>query len=46
MMVMAGVFRAITGLVAIFQNEFYVATRNHLFQSTPPPGAGSTWWSS
>jgi hypothetical protein len=29
---MAGVFQAISGLVAIFQNEFYVATRNYLFQ--------------
>ena len=32
MMIMAGVFQAIVGLVAIFQNEFYVATRNYLFQ--------------
>jgi hypothetical protein len=32
MMIMAGVFQAIAGLVAIFQNEFYVATRNYLFQ--------------
>ena len=32
MMIMAGVFQAISGLVAIFQNEFYVATRNYLFQ--------------
>src|SRR5215203_5570450 len=32
MMIMAGVFQALAGLVAIFQNEFYVATRNYLFQ--------------
>jgi len=32
MMMMAGVFQALAGLVAIFQNEFYVATRNYLFQ--------------
>ena len=32
MMIMAGVFQAISGLVAIFQNEFYVVTRNYLFQ--------------
>jgi hypothetical protein len=32
MMLMAGVFQAIVGLVAIFENEFYVATRNYLFQ--------------
>jgi hypothetical protein len=31
-MIMAGVFQAISGLVAIFENEFYVATRNYLFQ--------------
>ena len=32
MMLMAGMFQALAGLVAIFQNEFYVATRNYLFQ--------------
>jgi hypothetical protein len=32
MMLMSGVFQAIEGLVAIFENEFYVATRNYLFQ--------------
>jgi hypothetical protein len=32
MMLMVGVFQAIEGLVAIFENEFYVATRNYLFQ--------------
>ena len=32
MMIMAGCFQAFTGLVAIFENEFYVATRNYLFQ--------------
>ena len=32
MLLMVGVFQALQGLVAIFQNEFYVATRNYLFQ--------------
>ena len=32
MMLMSGMFLALTGLVAIFENEFYVATRNYLFQ--------------
>ena len=32
MMIMIGVFQALAGLVAIFQNEFYVATRNYLFK--------------
>jgi hypothetical protein len=31
-MIMSGVFQAITGLVGVFANEFYVATRNYLFQ--------------
>src|SRR5215218_10509160 len=32
MMIMVGVFQALQGLVGIFENEFYVATRNYLFQ--------------
>jgi hypothetical protein len=32
MMIMSGVFQALAGLVAIFENEFYVPTRNYLFQ--------------
>jgi hypothetical protein len=32
MMMMSGVFEALAGLIAIFQNEFYVQTRNYLFQ--------------
>jgi hypothetical protein len=32
MLIMVGVFQALQGLVAIFENEFYVATRNYLFQ--------------
>jgi hypothetical protein len=32
MMIMVGVFQAIQGLVAIFENEFYVSTRNYIFQ--------------
>ena len=32
MMIMAGCFQAFIGLIAIFENEFYVATRNYLFE--------------
>ena len=32
MMLMAGSFQALQGLIAIFENEFYVATRNYVFQ--------------
>jgi hypothetical protein len=32
MMIMAGIFQAFAGLVALFENEFYAATRNYLFQ--------------
>lgn len=32
MMIMAGTFQFFAGLIAIFENEFYVATRNYLFQ--------------
>ena len=32
MMLMTGMFQALAGLVAIFENEFYVSTRNYLFQ--------------
>jgi hypothetical protein len=32
MMLMSGIFQAIQGLIGIFENEFYVATRNYLFQ--------------
>src|SRR5215208_4888045 len=32
MMIMAGVFQALQGIIAIFVNEFYVATRNYTFQ--------------
>jgi hypothetical protein len=32
MMIMIGIFHAIAGLVAIFDDEFYVATRNYVFQ--------------
>jgi hypothetical protein len=31
-MIMAGTFQALSGLVAIFENEFYVATSNYVFQ--------------
>jgi hypothetical protein len=32
MMIMSGVFQGIQGLVAIFEDQFYVATPNYLFQ--------------
>jgi hypothetical protein len=32
MMIMVGVFQALQGLIGIFENEFYVPTRNYLFQ--------------
>jgi hypothetical protein len=32
MMMMAGLFQFTAGLVAIFQNEFFVATRNYIFK--------------
>jgi hypothetical protein len=32
MMVLSGAFQAFAGLVALFENEFYVATRTYLFQ--------------
>jgi hypothetical protein len=32
MMIMVGVFQALQGLIAIFENEFYVPTRNYIFQ--------------
>jgi len=32
MMIMVGVFQALQGLIAVFENEFYVATRNYIFQ--------------
>jgi hypothetical protein len=30
MMIMAGAFQALAGLVALFQNEFFAATRNYV----------------
>lgn len=32
MMILTGVFQALAGLVAIFENEFYVVTANYLFR--------------
>jgi hypothetical protein len=32
MMIMAGIWQGVAGLIAIFENEFYVATREYLFQ--------------
>jgi hypothetical protein len=32
LMLMIGFFEALAGLVAIFENEFYLTTRNYLFQ--------------
>ena len=32
MMIMVGVWQALAGLIAIFENEFYAATRNYILQ--------------
>ena len=32
MMIMNGAFQALAGLIAVLENEFYVATRNYLFE--------------
>jgi hypothetical protein len=32
LMIMVGAFQALQGLIGIFENEFYVATRNYLFK--------------
>ncbi|HEY5858070.1 MAG TPA: hypothetical protein VIW24_29600 [Aldersonia sp.] len=32
LMIMAGIFQAISGLVALFQDEFYLTTANYLLQ--------------
>jgi hypothetical protein len=32
MMMMSGVFQVMVGLVALFENEFYVTTSNYVFQ--------------
>ena len=32
MMIMVGAWQALSGLIAIFENEFYVQTRNYLFE--------------
>jgi hypothetical protein len=32
MMIMTGIFQALAGLAAIFENEFYVAARNYLYE--------------
>ena len=32
MMIMVGIWQALSGVIAIFENEFYVPTRNYIFQ--------------
>jgi hypothetical protein len=32
MMIMSGIFQAVSGLIGIFQDQFYVATREYLFR--------------
>jgi hypothetical protein len=32
MRIMVGIFQALQGLIATFENEFYAATRNYLFE--------------
>ena len=48
LMIMAGIFQALAGLVAIVDNEFYVSTRNYLFQfdATTWGGPGPGRWRS
>jgi hypothetical protein len=31
-MIMVGIWQALEGLIAIFENEFYVPTRNYIFK--------------
>ena len=50
MMIMSGAFQAITGLVGVFTNEFYVATRQlrvpvRCDQMGRDPPAGRDTWS-
>ncbi len=33
MMIMGGIFQALQGLAGIFENEFYVTTRNYVFEA-------------
>ena len=42
MMIMIGVFQVIAGLVAIFNDDFYVVTQNYTFDLDARRGAGST----
>jgi hypothetical protein len=46
MMIMVGIWQALEGLIGIFENEFYVATRNYLLKFNPtwgldPPHPGA-----
>jgi hypothetical protein len=45
MMIMVGAWQALAGLVAIFENEFYVATRSYLYELDATTWGGSIWWS-
>ena len=42
MLMLIGCFQVIAGLVAIFDDEFFVVARNYTSTSTRRPGAGST----
>ena len=42
MLVLIGIFQVIAGLVAIFNDDFYVLTRTTRSTSTRAGGAGST----
>ena len=41
-MIMAGTFQAVAGVVGLVANEFYVASRTYLFQFDATSWAGST----
>jgi hypothetical protein len=50
LMLLAGMFQVLVGLLAIFENEIYVQTRNYLFKfdvttwGVDPPGGGGCGW--
>ena len=42
MLVLIGIFQALSGLVAIFDDNFYVVTRNYRLASTASDEGGTT----
>jgi hypothetical protein len=43
-MILVGIWQAMVGLIALVQNDFYVATRDYPFKFDATTGAGSTCW--